>query len=61
MVTYEIQVLHDGKWTNDASLLGHGMPQEANLWGVMEHAEKAMKELIQLWPEMDGKLRVCLA
>ena len=60
MACYEIQIFQDGGWTNDVSLLGHGLPQEANLWGVQEHAEKAIKELTQLWPELDGKLRVCL-
>jgi hypothetical protein len=61
VITYEIQVFHNGEWNDDASLLGHGLPQEANRWGSQEQAEEAMKELILLWPELDGKIRVCLA
>lgn len=58
---YEIQSVQNGRWTNDASLLGDGIDQSANCWGTEKDALAAMYELINIWPESRSRLRVVAA
>lgn len=44
-MAYEIQVLNQGEWTNDVTLLGHGCRQDDNLFTSQEEAIAAIADL----------------
>jgi hypothetical protein len=55
--TFEIQILVDNQWTNDASYLGHGCKQSLNKFDGLDTAQSAIESLIAVG--FDGsKLRV---
>jgi hypothetical protein len=47
-VAYRIETLDNGEWTDDASLLGHGLSQSDNEFASELEATDAIDELIAL-------------
>ncbi len=49
MIFYEIQSYSEiHGWTNDASLLGHGLEQSKNLFGTKETAQRVIDSLVEI-------------
>ena len=49
MIFYEIQSYSETHgWTNDASLLGHGLEQSKNIFGTKEAAQKVIDSLVEI-------------
>ena len=42
---FKIEVLHNGQWSDDANLLGHGCSQDDNTWATEAAALSACDEL----------------
>jgi len=47
-MAYRIETLDNGEWTNDASLLGHGLSQSDNEFASELEATNAIDDLIAL-------------
>lgn len=48
MAFYRIEILSNGEWTDDASLLGHGLSQSDNEFNSDLDAINAIDELVEL-------------
>lgn len=55
-MAYKLQSRTIHGWSDDITLLGHGLDPAANRWDQQEHALRVLSELHQLWP--DASLRV---
>jgi hypothetical protein len=46
MTSYCLEIFYDGAWTDDASLMGHGLSQDQNTFESLPEAQRAFSELV---------------